>query len=41
MLVTDETGVMLIDAGYPGDRNNVLTSLRTLGYGPATYARSC
>ncbi|EPQ71474.1 MBL fold metallo-hydrolase [Mycobacterium marinum] len=34
VLVTDETGVMLIDAGYPGDRNNVLTSLRTLGYGP-------
>ncbi|WP_205876195.1 MBL fold metallo-hydrolase [Mycobacterium camsae] len=34
-LVTDDTGVMLIDAGYPGDRGEVLTSLRKLGYGPA------
>ncbi len=33
-LVTDERGVMLIDAGYPGDRENVLTSLRQLGYQP-------
>lgn len=33
-LVTDETGVMLIDAGYPGDREEVLASLRRLGYGP-------
>ncbi|AKN15353.1 MBL fold metallo-hydrolase [Mycobacterium haemophilum] len=31
-LVTDDTGVMLIDAGYPGDREDVLTSLRQLGY---------
>jgi glyoxylase-like metal-dependent hydrolase (beta-lactamase superfamily II) len=31
-LVTDETGVMLIDAGYPGDREDVLASLRKLGY---------
>lgn len=33
-LVTDESGVLLIDAGYPGDREDVLTSLRQLGYGP-------
>ena len=33
-LVTDDTGVMLIDAGYPGDREEVLGSLRKLGYGP-------
>jgi glyoxylase-like metal-dependent hydrolase (beta-lactamase superfamily II) len=32
LLVTDDTGVMLIDAGYPGDRDDVLTSLRQLGY---------
>ena len=31
-LVTGETGVMLIDAGYPGDRVDVLASLRKLGY---------
>jgi glyoxylase-like metal-dependent hydrolase (beta-lactamase superfamily II) len=31
-LVTDDTGVMLIDAGYPGDREDVLASLRKLGY---------
>jgi glyoxylase-like metal-dependent hydrolase (beta-lactamase superfamily II) len=31
-LVTDDTGVLLIDAGYPGDRADVLTSLRYLGY---------
>jgi glyoxylase-like metal-dependent hydrolase (beta-lactamase superfamily II) len=31
-LVTDDTGVMLIDAGYPGDREDVLASLRELGY---------
>ncbi len=34
-LVADHTGVMLIDAGYPGDREEVLASLRRLGYGPA------
>jgi glyoxylase-like metal-dependent hydrolase (beta-lactamase superfamily II) len=33
-LVTDERGVMLIDAGYPGDRDNVLDSLSQLGYQP-------
>jgi len=31
-LVTGDTGVMLIDAGYPGDREDVLASLRQLGY---------
>src|ERR1700744_5977768 len=31
-LVTDDTGVLLIDAGYPGDRADVLASLRQLGY---------
>lgn len=34
-LVTGDSGVMLIDAGYPGDRADVLTSLKSLGYGPA------
>ena len=33
-LVVDGTGVMLIDAGYPGDREAVLASLRKLGYHP-------
>ncbi|WP_144205937.1 MBL fold metallo-hydrolase [Mycobacterium tilburgii] len=33
-LVTDYTGVLLIDAGYPGDREAVLSSLRRLGHGP-------
>src|SRR5207248_11247210 len=32
LLVTDDSGVMLIDAGYPGDRDKVLASLRQLGY---------
>jgi len=31
-LVADDTGVMLIDAGYPGDREDVLVALRKLGY---------
>ncbi|MFY2862167.1 MBL fold metallo-hydrolase [Mycobacterium sp. THU-M104] len=31
-LVADGTGVMMIDAGYPGDRADVLASLRQLGY---------
>ncbi|WP_324666815.1 Beta lactamase like protein [Mycobacterium canetti] len=34
VLVTDHTGVMLIDAGYPGDRQEVLASLRALGHEP-------
>jgi glyoxylase-like metal-dependent hydrolase (beta-lactamase superfamily II) len=32
-LVTDDTGVMLIDAGFPGHRDDVLDSLRQLGFG--------
>ena len=34
-IVTGDTGVMLIDAGFPGSRDDVLTSLRTLGFSPA------
>ncbi|MBS4728499.1 MBL fold metallo-hydrolase [Mycobacterium sp. SM1] len=34
LLVADNSGVMLIDAGYPGDRDNVVASLRQLGYQP-------
>ena len=32
-LVADDTGVMLIDAGFPGSRDDVLASLRQLGFG--------
>ena len=32
-LVTDGNGVMLIDAGFPGSRDEVLGSLRQLGFG--------
>ncbi|MGV0787816.1 MBL fold metallo-hydrolase [Mycolicibacterium sp. XJ2] len=32
-LVTDEAGVMLIDTGFPGSRDDVLASLRELGFG--------
>jgi glyoxylase-like metal-dependent hydrolase (beta-lactamase superfamily II) len=32
VLVTDDKGVMMIDAGYPGDREDVLTSLRQVGF---------
>src|SRR5258705_1873584 len=32
-LVTDGHGVMLIDAGFPGSRDDVLGSLRQLGFG--------
>jgi len=31
-LVTGDDGVILIDAGFPGQRSEVLGSLRTLGY---------
>jgi glyoxylase-like metal-dependent hydrolase (beta-lactamase superfamily II) len=31
-LVTDATGVMLIDAGFPGSRDDVLASVRELGF---------
>lgn len=34
-LVTDDSGVLLIDAGYPGSRKEVLNSLDRLGFGPA------
>ncbi|CAM2742859.1 MBL fold metallo-hydrolase [Mycobacterium intermedium] len=34
-LVTDDKGILLIDAGYPGDRDDVLATLRALGHGPA------
>jgi len=34
-LVSDDSGVMLIDAGFPGNRDDVLTSLKSLGFGPA------
>jgi glyoxylase-like metal-dependent hydrolase (beta-lactamase superfamily II) len=33
-LVTDDTGVLLIDAGYPGSRDDVLNSLAQLDFGP-------
>ncbi|MCW1959424.1 MAG: MBL fold metallo-hydrolase, partial [Mycobacterium sp.] len=33
-LVSDDSGVMLIDAGFPGQRDDVLASLRELGFGP-------
>jgi glyoxylase-like metal-dependent hydrolase (beta-lactamase superfamily II) len=32
VLVADDKGVMMIDAGYPGDREDVLTSLRQIGF---------
>lgn len=34
-LVADDTGVLLIDAGFPGQRAEVLASLDRLGFGPA------
>jgi glyoxylase-like metal-dependent hydrolase (beta-lactamase superfamily II) len=34
-LVSDDSGVMLIDAGLPGQRGDVLTSLDKLGFSPA------
>ena len=33
-VVTDDSGVMLIDAGFPGHRDDVMTSLRQLGFAP-------
>jgi glyoxylase-like metal-dependent hydrolase (beta-lactamase superfamily II) len=32
-LVTDGTGVVIIDAGFPGQRDEVLDSVRELGFG--------
>lgn len=34
-VVADDTGVMLIDAGFPGSRDDVVFSLRQLGFEPA------
>jgi glyoxylase-like metal-dependent hydrolase (beta-lactamase superfamily II) len=34
-LVTDGAGVMLIDTGFPGHRDDVVDSLRRLGFQPA------
>ncbi|OKH74961.1 beta-lactamase [Mycobacterium sp. SWH-M1] len=34
-LVAGDGGVILIDAGYPGDRGEVLASLSGLGFGPS------
>lgn len=31
-LVTDDTGILVIDAGFPGHRDEVLASVRELGY---------
>ncbi|BBY44540.1 MBL fold metallo-hydrolase [Mycolicibacterium celeriflavum] len=31
-LVTDDTGVVLIDTGFPGNRDDVLRSMRQLGF---------
>lgn len=31
-LVTDDTGILVIDAGFPGQRDEVLASVRQLGY---------
>jgi glyoxylase-like metal-dependent hydrolase (beta-lactamase superfamily II) len=32
-LVADDTGVLIIDSGFPGQRNEVLDSVRQLGFG--------
>ncbi len=34
-VVADDSGVALIDAGFPGQREGVLESLQALGFGPA------
>jgi glyoxylase-like metal-dependent hydrolase (beta-lactamase superfamily II) len=34
-VITDDAGVMLIDAGFPGNRDDVVASLAELGFGPA------
>jgi len=33
-VVADDSGVMLIDAGFPGHRDDVVSSLRQLGFAP-------
>jgi len=40
-LVTDGEGVLLIDAGFPGSRDDVLASLRQLGFGIDDVMRFC
>ena len=41
-LVADDNGVMLIDAGFPGNRDDVLASLRdSSASASTTCARSC
>lgn len=37
-LVSDRSGVVLIDAGYPGDTPDVLRSIRQLGHSPDDVA---
>lgn len=37
-VVADNTGVMLIDAGFPGQRAEALASLAKLGFGPGDLA---
>ncbi len=37
-VVADDAGVMLIDAGFPGQRDKVLASLAQLGFGPGDLA---
>jgi glyoxylase-like metal-dependent hydrolase (beta-lactamase superfamily II) len=32
-VVADDRGVILVDAGFPGDRDDVLASIRNLGFG--------
>ena len=39
-LVSDNSGVVLIDAGFPGHRDDVLTSLNT-SVRPRTCGRFC
>ncbi len=34
-VVADDAGVLLIDAGFPGQRDDVLASLDQVGFGPA------
>ncbi len=34
-IVVDDTGVLLIDTGFPGDRDDVLATIRELGFGVA------
>lgn len=35
VVITDGTGVTLVDTGYPGDKSNVVESLRRVGRTPA------